>query len=71
MRLLDVTGGADVRNRGVNLCILLAAVPWLLYLRLSQQLDRSKQLCAAYVPGILLARYVQCNGQPSHLLLDE
>jgi len=56
--LCFLAGGADVYYRGVHLRVLLAPLPWLLYIRLSQQLYSEKQLRSAYVPGLLLARNV-------------
>ena len=50
---------------------MLAAVPRLLHLRVSQQFNRCQQLRTAHVPRLLLASHGQLYGQSYNLLLDE
>lgn len=64
-------GGENVYHSGGNIRIVLASLPWILHLRLPQQLCGSQQVCAAHVPVVLLVSNEQRHGQPYHLLLDE
>lgn len=65
------SGRSDVHNNRLNLRHLLVALPPLLRLRVPQQPGDIRGPRANHLPGHLLARHVQRDGEPRNLLLDE